>query len=142
MIIGHNDVRPGDNRPAGKPDECFYCNQKMGWQHKPGCVILQKSVVIRVTLQVVVDVPRDWKKDNIESKYNDSSWCASSFVGDLERWRERVDAIGEENAKAQGLYGSLGQCLCPVFEADFVRDATEDDHREMPVLIDPKDLEP
>lgn len=142
MIIGHNDVRACDARPAGKPTECFYCKQQMGWQHKPGCVILQKSVVIRMTIEVVVDVPRDWGKDNVEFKYNESSWCGSNMIEDLANWHERLEAEGAEVRERTGDTTSSGICLCGNLDVDYLRDATEEDHRELPVLIDPKDLEP
>ena len=141
MNIGSDIVKPADARPAGKPDECFYCKRPMGAAHKTGCVIVGRTVVIRVTMEVVVDVPRDWDKDSVEFKYNGSSWCASNFIGDLAAWDERVDAAAEKEREHTGLPYAESICLCQNFEAEFVREATEEDHRTMPVLVDPKDLD-
>lgn len=32
-------------RPAGKQDECFYCNQKVGQLHKTDCVMISQLVI-------------------------------------------------------------------------------------------------
>lgn len=32
-------VRDDDARPAGAPDECFYCRAPMGTNHNDGCVV-------------------------------------------------------------------------------------------------------
>lgn len=120
-----NLVRPQDERP-GRPDgTCFYCRAAMGQPHKSGCVILGKSVVMRITLDVVMDVPRDWKPGLIDFHFNDSSWCADNFVGKLEAWKARTENDDDE------------RCLCSTLQADFVRDATPEDHASLPVLIDP-----
>ena len=44
-------VDPKDDgiRPAGRPDECFYCRQKVGEPHGQKCVIVNKLVEMRVT---------------------------------------------------------------------------------------------
>ena len=36
-------VEPNDKyiRPAGKPDHCFYCGQKVGEEHHPRCELLE-----------------------------------------------------------------------------------------------------
>lgn len=31
-------------RPAGKPDECFYCHAKVGELHWPECCVVVKDV--------------------------------------------------------------------------------------------------
>ncbi len=89
-------VRPGDNRPAGKPDECFYCRQPMGSLHLGQCPIPSKKVKVRVTIEYDIEVPIFWDKDNIEFARNESSWCASNLIQEL-----------EELEKTTG-------CLCPV----------------------------
>lgn len=63
-------------RPAGPPDRCFYCDMPMGQEHKEGCVIRQRTVVIRYQIDLVVAVPEDWNPDMINFRYNESTWCA------------------------------------------------------------------
>lgn len=140
MNIGGDIVTPTRGpRPAGKPDECFYCRKKLGEKHRSDCVIIQKSVVVKMTLEVIIDVPRSWEKDSIEFRMNESSWCASSIIRDLNAWEARVDAEAEYAPSGSG---RIGECLCPAFEGEFIRDATEEDHQKLPVLIDVEDLKP
>ena len=42
------DVKDDGIRPAGSPDECFYCCQKVGQLHKLDCVIVEKLIEMRV----------------------------------------------------------------------------------------------
>ena len=39
-------------RPAGRPDECFYCHRKVGQEHKRQCGIIDKRVEMRVTAKL------------------------------------------------------------------------------------------
>jgi len=117
-------VRPQDERPARRDGTCFYCSAVIGASHKDGCVVTSKSVVIRATLDVVVSVPRDWNEGMIEFKFCESSWCADNFLGQLGRWVSQEPADGRAG------------CACECSGFEFVRDATEADHRELPVLID------
>ena len=100
-------------RPAGKPDECFYCNAKVGEQHKEDCVIRSRTVKVDFTIHMVMDVPECWDESNINFHYNDSSWCASNLLNELQR--------REENT---------GRCLCMITEAKYIGEATEEDEEE------------
>ena len=91
-------------RPAGKPDECFYCHSKVGEYHGRECVTIKKLVKLKYTFVVDVEVPHYWTKDDIEFHRNESSWCASNAISELEK---------------------QGDCLCPVFECEYI--ATIDD---------------
>lgn len=96
-------------RPAGPPDRCFYCNQPVGAEHDPDCVCRERTVVIRLTMDVTVAVPEHWTVDDIEFKYNDSSWCMDNILSVLERPHAH------------------GACLCGSTHARFRHEATEDD---------------
>ncbi len=39
-------------RPAGKPDQCFYCQQKVGSEHKKDC---RKGVMDKYIIEAVKD---------------------------------------------------------------------------------------
>jgi hypothetical protein len=95
-------------RPAGSPDRCFYCDQSVGTEHVLTCVLRSRTVVLRYTFEVVVDVPDAWDADDIESHRNDSSWCADYAVDDL---LQRHDEV----------------CWCGNFSAEYLREATADD---------------
>ena len=96
-------------RPAGKPDECFYCNAKVGEQHKEDCVIRSRTVNLDVTIHMVMDVPEDWDEGQINFHYNDDSWCASNLLSYL---NHRDDNVG---------------CLCDITDIKYVGEATEED---------------
>ena len=102
-------------RPAGKPDECYYCGAKVGEQHKPNCVIREKTIVTRMTIDFVDSVPESWDEDLIDFHYNDSSWCATNV---LHRLEER----------------SNFHCLCDVASFEYLRDATEEDEENWGVV--------
>lgn len=106
-------------RPAGKPDECFYCHEKVGGEHKPGCVLRQRTVVLRYSYEVVVPVPEDWNADMITFHRNESSWCADNSAIDINRRR------------SEG-------CWCQEFSAEFVGEATAEEESRFELnLLEP-----
>lgn len=104
-------------RPAGKPTECFYCGAQREAQHNPGCVIRNRTVVVDVTIRMVIDKPEDWTPEEIESHWNDSSWCADNIISELE---------------AQSL--RMG-CLCGTLTTKFVREATAEDEAKYKLSV-------
>lgn len=97
-------------RPAGKPDECFYCHAKVGEQHKEDCIIRCRTVNVDFTIHTVMCVPEHWGEDDINFKFNESSWCTSNFIDDIVRREEE-----------------LGRCPCCITEAKYIGEATKDD---------------
>ena len=85
-------------RPAGNPDECFYCHQKVGTPHKNDCVILNRKVKVRYTFEIEIEQPHSWDKQQIERHRNNGSWCADNAVSELDNYP--------------------GSCLCPVFHCE------------------------
>ena len=76
-------------RPAGQPDECFYCRSRVGDFHKCDCVIPQREVTYSVWL-VDGDIrigtykttePAHWSDEDGEFHKNESSWCKGN-IGD------------------------------------------------------------
>lgn len=104
-------VTEASARPTGKPDECFYCSQKIGEEHKKNCVIRKKTIVVDFTIRTVMDVPEDWDEEFINFRYNESSWCVDNILPIFEKKSEH-------------------SCLCMNTEAKFVRDATEHDEED------------
>lgn len=98
-------------RPFGRPDECFYCHAPVGSEHVSGCVMRQRTVIMRWTYEIPISVPEDWTTETIEFHDNDSSWCANNSVDTLERLR------GDET------HG----CLCHMFSAEYLREADEEE---------------
>lgn len=106
-------VIEGDNRPAGPSDRCFYCEQPHGAQHSAGCVIRERTVVVRAIIEYVVSVPEDWDTSIIEFHREDSSWCASNGLGELTKLHERLE--------------KSDACGCSLISYRYVREATEED---------------
>jgi len=92
-------------RPAGKPDECFYCRQPIGAEHATDCVCRTRTVVIRYIIEAVQRVPASWDAGTIAFHRNESSWCATNLLDEL------CDL----------------DCICPFTKAEFIREATAAD---------------
>ena len=84
MTKTHVDL--DDVAPAGLPDECFWCNRKIGDEHCWECVKPKKTVRLRVTFEYDAEVPRSWDKDAIEFHHNESSWCLDNIKQELEEF--------------------------------------------------------
>lgn len=102
-------------RPAGKPDECFYCQSHVGTTHAPDCVLRERTIVVRATIEYVVTVPEHWDAHQIVFHRNDGTWCASNGLAELAALAERLDAVNS--------------CPCSYVEYGFVREATIEDLR-------------
>ncbi len=115
-------VMPPDERPARRDGTCFYCSQPMGAAHRPDCVIVERTVVLRMTIEVVVGVPRDWDVGMIEFHKNESSWCVDNLLEQLGSWAASEDQ-------------NCG-CACHATSFEFLREATAEDHASLPLLLD------
>jgi|SRR5215469_4847565 len=113
---------PFSDCPVRSKDHCFYCGHRKGEEHKEGCVIRERTVVIRASFDLVVEVPEDWTEDKVEFKYNGSSWCADNLISDLVKLEKRV-----ENGAG---------CLCHAFKAEFLREATSEDERNQQLFAE------
>jgi hypothetical protein len=78
-------VTEQDARPAGKPDECFYCRRRIGERHKFECVLVEVPRTYRVLLDRK-DVgtwsredPASWDRDMRYFHKNESCWCANNM---------------------------------------------------------------
>ena len=87
-------------RPAGNSTHCFYCQSPKG-EHTADCVCRTKTVVIKATIECVVEVPASWDPHDVEFKYNESSHCASNLLRGLGEWAEKDQncACGSTNVE-------------------------------------------
>lgn len=120
ILTNTNIVIPDDERPIRRDGTCTYCSAKMGTEHNEGCVILSRTIVVRMEIDVVVDVPRHWTKDDVDSFYNEGSRCSDNMIQDLIDW---ID-IDDNNRT----------CACAGSSFVMLREATEEDHRDLPVI--------
>lgn len=65
MRTANHIVTENDERPARLDGTCFYCRQGIGKQHSKGCVCRDRSVVMTVTVELLVNVPEDYAPDDI-----------------------------------------------------------------------------
>lgn len=104
-------------RPAGPPDRCFYCDGPVGAQHARDCVMRQRTVVVRMTVEYVVEVPENLPPDMIEFMRNEGSWCATNALDELQP-NEEEDPEGN-------------CCLCHTTAFEYVREATPEDEKSI-----------
>lgn len=99
-------------RPAGRPDECFYCHQRIGAEHERDCVIVQKKIKARYVFEVELLIPHFWDAETFEFHRNESSWCARNGIGELERAYEE-------------------DCPCSQFRAEWIEEVDTTPTREV-----------
>lgn len=78
-----------DARPAGKPNECFYCNRKLFDEHTFDCVIPSRMVRLRVTIEYEAEVPRSWDSGTIEFVKKEKG-CLSNTLLDIQKYSDRL----------------------------------------------------
>ena len=99
-------------RPAGPPDACFYCQEVIGAPHASTCVMVERTVVVRLTIDLVRQQPASWTPKQINFHHSESSWCKDNILNILKN--------------------RTGDCLCPTATIEYVREATLEDHEKLP----------
>lgn len=116
-------------RPAGRPDECFYCQRRVGQLHKKDCSIVRKRVELKLTVTMpdgrvitgvwLTDEPHFATPQQTEFMYNESSWCAGNILHDFRRREIALDCPdGWDTLEA---LRKTGDCLCNRTVVKFVR---------------------
>jgi hypothetical protein len=98
------EVTPKAQRPASMNGHCFYCKKPIGDTHLDDCVLIQRKVLMRVTIEYEDTAPAHWGQEKIESARNSGSWCADNLIEELER-------LSAKNG-----------CLCGLAKFEYVRD--------------------
>jgi len=96
-------------RPASDKNECFYCKQTLGLEHKPDCVLIKKKVKVRLTVEYEIEVPADWDKEQIEFSRNESSWCSTNAIDELKSLFDNSDNKTEKCMCGCSEYRYLGE---------------------------------
>lgn len=107
------DAKDDGIRPAGPPDECFYCRRKVGEPHGAECVIVTKRVRVRYIFEIDIDVPHFWDEHTLLFHRNDSTWCADNAIAQI-----------EDSAPEPG-------CLCNAFTCEYVGISDDTPRREI-----------
>src|SRR3990167_3599264 len=71
-------------RPASTANKCFYCAVEVGGYHKLDCVLIQKSVKVRMIVEYDIHVPSSWDADDVAFHRNEGSWCANNAITELQ----------------------------------------------------------
>lgn len=123
--------RDGGIRPAGGPNECFYCRRKIGQPHESSCIMVTKRVLLRVaTLNEKItgswelDTPHSFEPEVIERMRNEGSWCQNNIFSYDVVWDQRgalkkLEAMSEDG------------CLCGKLRFTFVRVVDDTPRREL-----------
>lgn len=53
----------------------------------------RQTKTIQWTINLPMDFPSDWDDDMIEFHLNESSWCCSNFISELEKYDEKNGCI-------------------------------------------------
>lgn len=59
--------------------QCFYCDGNLGEPHEDDCVCREKTVIVDVTIQMMIDVPSSWDKEHIEWHYNEYTCTVNNW---------------------------------------------------------------
>ena len=119
MIKGRWIVGDYSVRPAGDPNKCFYCQEKVGEEHKADCVIRSRTVVMDFTFRLTIDVPESWDAETCEfCKGGGSSYCSDNIIDNIEYAAEQCG------------------CSCSFMTPRFIREATEEDEKRYPCMWD------
>ncbi len=81
FIVTEAAKRPVDPRATC----CFYCRQPIGSPHERDCVLILRRVRIKMTVEYEIDAPATWDSRLIDFSRNESSWCASNALAELEK---------------------------------------------------------
>jgi hypothetical protein len=104
--MSHFTVTEAAQRPARMDGTCFYCRRAIGEAHAENCVLVNRLVRIRMTIEYVVDVPAHWDKHDIEFHRNDGSWCCDNAFDELNELHEMLD--------------EQGQCSCNIAKFEYL----------------------
>jgi hypothetical protein len=84
-------------RPAGLPDQCFYCHQKVGSPHARDCVVVWKLARLEVELTCDVEIPHCQPLEEIRRGFFED---LKDLLDDFMVWQEGRSRLRELNLKS------------------------------------------
>lgn len=91
VFFSEFNVTEKSMRPNSVDKRCFYCGQIVGAKHLNTCVLIQKRVKLRFTVEYETDRPAFWDKETTEFFYNESSSCMNNVIGEISAYAEEND---------------------------------------------------
>lgn len=107
--VGDFGIRP----VTEDQDICTYCKQPRGAQHEKGCTIRQRTIVVKLTVEYVCEVPEDWDEQMIHFHFNEGTYCMDN---EFLKLRRQLHVFEEQ-----------GGCFCSRTHAEYVREASDFD---------------
>ena len=80
-------------RPASDKRVCFYCEQPIGTTHHKDCVLIAKTVKVRMTAEYEINIPNYWTSENLEFHRNQGSWCSDNAIDELKEVIDKEDCL-------------------------------------------------
>lgn len=113
-----SDWTVGQEGIRSDPSRCHYCRREIGSQHASDCVVRCRTVVIKLSIELVVPEPECFDAHHIEFRYNEGSYCMSNMEGVIS------NLVGRITPK--------GKCMCNLdhdenIKVEYLREATADD---------------
>jgi hypothetical protein len=81
-------------RPADPDGRCYYCKQPIGSSHLSTCVLMKKTVKVRMTIEYDTDVPACWNADDVQFWLNESSFCVNDVLDELQANNDQACLCG------------------------------------------------
>lgn len=72
--------------------DCLYCEGKLGEEHGFNCVCRKRTVVVRLEIEYVIEVPESWTPEYIDFHRNKSSWCCDNGIDEI---NEMINRAGD-----------------------------------------------
>ena len=107
LVTPENGARPGP-----EADRCLYCNQPMGAEHLTTCACRKRTIVVRMTIEYVVQT---WAGDDAAESMDfrgEGSWCCNNALDEIARYHVEP------------------HCLCDRASFEYVREADAKEHEE------------
>jgi hypothetical protein len=95
------------------PNRCLYCKQPIGSLHLEDCVCRDRTVMVRMTIDICIKACESDTVEDIKFFLNEGSWCSSNIIDDLQRV----------------------ECICPHTEFEYIGEATEEDEENWNLRI-------
>jgi hypothetical protein len=93
---------------------------------------VKRRVKIRLTVDLVDEVPADWDEHLIEFKWNGSSTCMNNILPMLE---EQYDEVEDDSATPSGVkVARLTRCMCCAdanANVQYVGEISDEEYRDM-----------
>jgi hypothetical protein len=115
----HTITKDNGPRPAGKPNECFYCHRKIGQQHANDCPCRHRTIVVEARIRYVTVTSEYVTPESFNARHDCSdgagTWCGDNVFKDMERCGLNSDAPEGE------------PCACDSVKVLYIREASPED---------------